>query len=152
MRFCQVSELMDWINAYHQALAEQYQSLADETVKERAALLLSYLSEHQKLLAESMSKYETDAADSLLTTWSDQCPELDLPDSVTQLRSTLSDKDTEEIIKQVIAFHDILIDMYKSIAEKASNPSVKALFESLAEMERKETMRTVRDAQRLEDY
>lgn len=152
MRFCQVSELIDWINAYHQALAEQYQSLADETVKERAALLLNYLSEHQKLLAESMSKYETDAADSLLTTWSDQCPELDLPDSVTQLRSTLSDKDTEEIIKQVITFHDILIDMYKSIAEKASNPSVKALFESLAEMERKETMRTVRDAQRLEDY
>jgi hypothetical protein len=152
MRFCQVAELMDWINAYHQALAEQYSVLADEAVKERAALLLNYLSDHQKVLSESMGKYEMDAADSLLTTWSDQCPDLDLPESVTQLHSTLSGKDTEEIIKYVIEFHDILIDMYKALAEKATNSSVKDLFENLAEMERQEAMRTVRDAQRLEDY
>ncbi len=152
MRFCQVSELMDWIDAYHQALAEQYAILADEAVRERAALLLKYLSEHQRLLAESMSKYEMDAANSLLTTWSDQCPELDLPESVTQLHSDLSGKGTEEIIKQVIEFHDILIDMYKTLAEKAPNSPVRDLFESLAEMERQEAMRTVRDAQRLEDY
>jgi hypothetical protein len=152
MRFCQVSELIDWIDAFHQALAEQYSVLADEAVKERAALLLNYLSEHQRLLAESMVKYETDAADSLLTTWSDQCPDLDLPESVTELHSALSGKDTEEIIKHVIEFHDILIDMYKALAERATNSSVKSLFENLAEMERQEAMRTVRDAQRLEDY
>ena len=152
MRFCQVSELLDWIDAYHEALAEQYKVLADEAVKERAALLLNYLSDHQRLLAESISKYETDTADSLLTTWSDQCPELDLPESVVQLHSTLSGKNTEEIIIYVIEFHDILIDMYKDLAEKAPNPSVKSLFENLAQMEQQEAMRTVRDAQRLEDY
>ena len=152
MRFCQVSELMDWIDAYHQALAEQYSLLADEAVKERAALLLNYLSEHQRLLAESVSKYETDAADSLLTTWSDQCPDLNLPESVTQLHDALSGKGTEEIIQHVIVFHDILIDMYKALAEKAPSSTVKELFENLAEMERQEAMRTVRDAQRLEDY
>lgn len=152
MRFCQVSELMDWIDAYHQALAEQYRVLADEAVKERAALLLNYLSEHQRVLAESIGKYEMDAADNLLAIWSDQCPELDLPESVTQLHSALSGKDTKEIIGQVIIFHDILIDMYKALAEKATNSSAKNLFEHLAEMERQEAMRTVRDAQRLEDY
>ena len=87
-----------------------------------------------------------------MTTWSDQCPDLDLPESVTQLHRALSGKDTEEIIKHVIEFHDILIDMYKELAKKATNSSVKDLFENLAEMERQEAMRTVRDAQRLEDY
>ena len=152
MRFCQVSDLIEWIDAYHQALAEQYRVLADEAAKERAALLLNYLSDHQRVLAESISKYEADAADSLLTTWSDQCPELDLPESVTQLHTALSGKNTEEIIKHVIDFHDILIDMYKALAKKSESSSVKDLFESLAEMERQEAMRTVRDAQRLEDY
>lgn len=152
MRFCQVSELLDWINAFHQALAEQYKVLADEAAKERAALLLNYLSDHQKILAESIGKYETDSADSLLTTWSDQCPELDLPESVTQLHKTLSGKSTEEIILYVIEFHDILVEMYKALAAKATNSSVKNLFESLAQMEKQEAMRTVRDAQRLEDY
>tara|TARA_R110001592_G_scaffold363396_2_gene687773 strand:- start:205435 stop:205893 length:459 start_codon:yes stop_codon:yes gene_type:complete len=152
MRFCQVSELLDWINAFHQALAEQYKVLADEASKERAALLLNYLSDHQKILAESINKYETDSADSLLTAWSDQCPEFDLPESVTQLHTTLSGKSTEEIILYVIEFHDILVEMYKTLAAKATNSSVKDLFESLAQMEKQEAMRTVRDAQRLEDY
>ena len=115
-------------------------------------MLLNYLSDHQRLLAESISKYEADAADSLLTTWSDQCLELDLPESVTQLHTALSGKSTEQIIKHVIDFHDILIDMYKALAKRAESPSVKDLFESLAEMERQEAMRTVRDAQLLEDY
>jgi rubrerythrin len=152
MRFCQVSELIDWIDTYHQALAEQYKVLANEAAKERAALLLNYLSEHHKVLAESIGKYETDAADSLLAIWSDKCPELNLPESVSELHNTLSGKNTEEIIKHVIEFHDILMDMYESLADEATNPSAKALFENLAEMERQEAMRTVRDAQRLEDY
>jgi rubrerythrin len=75
-----------------------------------------------------------------------------MPDSVTQLHKSLSGKDTEEIIKNVIEFHNLLIDIYKVLEEKATNPSVKALFENLAKMELQEQMRTVRDAQRLEDY
>jgi len=152
MRFCKISELLAWVSTYHQALAEKYMALADEAAKERAAMLLKYLSEHQKLLADSVNKYSDDAAQNLLTTWSDQCPELGLPDSVSQLHSSLSGKDTDEIIRNVIEFHNVLIDMYKALAEKATNPSVKELFEELAKMEQQEEMRVVRDAQRLEDY
>lgn len=152
MRFCQVSELLDWIEAFHHALAAQYKTLADQADQERAALLLNYLSEHQRVLAESIEKYEMDSADNLLTTWSDQCPDLDLPDSILELHNTLAGSDTEEIIKHVIAFHDILIGMYQSLANEATNASNKTLFESLAQMEQQEAMRTVRDAQRLEDY
>jgi rubrerythrin len=44
------------------------------------------------------------------------------------------------------------MNMYKALADKATNTSVKNLFENLSQMERQEAMRTVRDAQRLEDY
>lgn len=152
MRFCKISELLAWVSTFHQALAEKYMALANEATKERAALLLKYLSEHQQLLADSVNKYSDDAAESLLTTWSDRCPELDLPDSVSQLHSSLSGKETEEIIKTVIEFHNVMIDMYKDLAEKATSPTVKVLFENLAKMEQQEEMRAVRDAQRLEDY
>lgn len=152
MRFCKISELLAWVSTYHQALAEKYMALADESTKERAAMLLKYLSEHQQLLADSVNRYSDDAGESLLTTWSDQCPELDLPESVSQLHSTLSGKETDEIIRKVIELHNLLIDMYKALAEKATNSSVKELFENLAKMEQQEEMRVVRDAQRLEDY
>jgi len=152
MRFCKVSELLAWVSTYHQTLAQKYMSLADEASKERSALLLKYLSEHQQLLAQSVGKYAEDAADSLLASWSDQCPEFDIPDSVSQLHISLSNKDTDEIVRSVIEFHNQLIDMYKVLEEKATNPAVKAMFENLASMEQQEEMRTVRDAQRLEDY
>ncbi|CAA0093972.1 Uncharacterised protein [Halioglobus japonicus] len=152
MRFCKISELLTWVSTYHQTLAEKYMTLANETSKERAALLLRYLSEHQQILADSVGKYAEDAADSLLASWSDQCPEFDIPDSATQLHKSLSEKNTDEIIQNVIEFHNLLIVMYKELEEKATNPSVKALFESLGKMELQEEMRTVRDAQRLEDY
>jgi len=133
-------------------LAEKYLVLADGTSKERTALLLKYLSEHQQLLADSVGKYAEDAADKILATWCSQCPEFDIPDSVTQLQDSLADKDTDEIIQNVIKFHDQLIDMYKVLEENASNDAVKTLFETLAKMEKQEEMRTVRDAQRLEEY
>ena len=152
MRFCKVSELLAWVSTYHQTLAEKYMALADETTKERAALLLKYLSEHQQALADSVGMYVEEAADDLLASWSDQCPEFDIPDSVNQLHVSLSGKDTDEIVRNVIEFHNQLIDMYKVLEEKATNPSVKTLFETLAKMEQQEEMRTVRDAQRLEDY
>lgn len=152
MRFCKVSELLAWVSTYHQTLAVKYMALADETTKERAALLLKYLSEHQQVLADSVGKYAEEAADNVLASWSDQCPEFEIPDSVSQLHISLSGKDTDEIIMNVIEFHNQLIDMYKVLQEKATNPSVKTLFETLAKMEQQEEMRTVRDAQRLEDY
>jgi rubrerythrin len=126
--------------------------LAAGASRERAALLLKYLSEHQQVLADSLGQYAEDAADEFLAVWSDQCPELEMPDSVNQLHNKLSGKDTDEIVRSAIEFHDQLIDMYKLLEDKATNPSVKALFEALAKMEQKEEMRTVRDAQRLEDY
>lgn len=152
MRFCRVSELLAWVSTYHQTLAEKYMLLADEASRERAALLLKYLSEHQQMLADSLGHYAEDAADKLLASWFDQCPEFDMPDSVNQLHDKLSGKDTDEIVRSALEFHDQLIDMYKVLEENATNPSVKALFETLAKMEQKEEMRTVRDAQRLEDY
>lgn len=152
MRFFQVSELLDWISAFHEALADQYRLLADQTDKERAALLLNYLSDHERSLAESIEKYELDAADSILATWSGQSPELHLPESLVHLNRSLSGKDSQEIITCVIDFHNILIEMYNTLAENTASDSVKNLFENLAQMERHESMRTVRDAQRLEDY
>lgn len=152
MRFCQVEELLDWIRAFHDELAKQYDGLTDQSVKERTSLLLAYLADHQRLLADSIQKYETDTADSLLATWSDQCPDLELPQSLGELQKTLSGKETADIVNQAIYFHDQLIRIYKDLQEAAASDSVKELFDGLAEMEEHEKLRMVRDSLYLEDY
>lgn len=152
MRFCRVEELLDWVRAFHDELAKQYDGLTDQSAKEKTSLLLIYLADHQRLLAESIQKYETDTAGSLLTTWSEQCPDLDLPQSLDELQDTLSDKAITDIVIQAIYFHDLLIRIYKDLQEAAVSDSVKELFDRLAEMEEHEKLRMVRDSLYLEDY
>ena len=152
MRFCQVKELLDWIRAFHEELANQYDGLTDQSIKSRVGLLLTYLADHQRVLADSIEKFETDSANSLLTTWSDQCPDLELPDSLGELKNTLSGKETADVVQQAIGFHDLLIRIYTDLQEAAETDSIRELFQNLAELEKHEKLRMVRDALYLEDY
>ncbi len=152
MRFRTVKDILDWSQAFHAHLADQYDSLAAGHEQDRVGMLLTYLSDHQKMLKEAISEYETDAADGLLKTWYDEEINTSLPDSLDALRDELAANDTGKLLTQAIAFHDYLTAIYKSLADKSPNRAAQALFSSLASMEHHEQLRLARDALRLEDY
>ena len=151
MRFRQISDVLDWTRTFHDILANDYDELAKGHEKDRVGMLLQYLAEHERALSAAMQHYEEDAAESLLATWYDQSPEVKLPPNLDGLCDTLEKIDTDTVLALSMVFHDILIDMYKVFAAKAPTPAAKALFDSLLSQETREKMRTVRDAQRLED-
>jgi len=152
MRFCQMKEVLDWAVSFHDRLAEEFDRLGDDATKERVSLLLEYLADHQRMLMSSMEKYEIDVADQLLNTWSQECPPLELPESLEELRITLSGKESNDIINEAIKFHDELIRTYSELERAAEVDQVREMFANLASLEKNEKMRMVRDAQYLNDY
>lgn len=146
MRFCQVSEILEWVEAFHEQIAKEYDRVKVEPNSERVISLLNYMADHERKLNESIKKFEIGAADEFLNTWSQECPPLELPESLEELHRTLSGKNTTNIIAQAIEFHDLLISAYKELTAAAEVESVKALFKDLADLEQNEKLQTIRDA------
>ncbi len=150
MRFKQIEDILNWVAQFHGDLESKYLELKVGAEKERVALLLDYLADHEHNLANAIMKYREDAAPHLLSTWFNQVPEVNYLRKLSALSQHLSGADTMEVVNMAIECHDLLIDMYKSLQAAGDTPSTKALFQSLLEMEEHEKIRMVRDAARLE--
>lgn len=152
MRFKQIEDILDWVIQFHVDLEVKYRELEDGTEKERVALLLDYLADHEHNLADAIKRYKNDDASTrLLSTWFNQMPEVNYPERLAALSQRLSGVGTSEMVSIAIECHDLLIGMYKNLEASSVAPSSKALFQSLIAMEEHEKIRMVRDAARLED-
>jgi len=151
MRFRQVSEVLQWAQLFHDSLAKDYETLAKDHEKDRVGMLLHYLAEHQRALGLALQHYEEDAQASVLNTWFNRVPKIDLPPDLNSLAKALEKLDTRGVLDLAITFHDALIHIYQTLAMQTSIPTIEALFQDLAGQETQEKIRTVRDALRLED-
>lgn len=151
MHFRQVRDILEWIQAIHEHLAQRYCQLADQSTHERVTLMLQYLADHETALKNSLQAYEADADEGVLDTWIDGA-QPELPASLAELKIDLQDASVMDIVKIAITSHDFLIGMYKELHELTDAETVREMFANLLELERHESMRTVRDAHRLEGY
>src|SRR5690606_42124719 len=86
IRYRQIREILDWMQAFHERLSIEYQTMSQGQVRERVALLLEYLADHQKKLKNAIKQYEEGASEKLLNSWHDHFPELELPESRSEER------------------------------------------------------------------
>ncbi len=152
MRFRQVREILEWNQTIHEQLAQRYAELAQQSSDERVTLMLRYLADHETALQNAVQAYETDAADALLETWFDQAPALELPASLAELKINLQQASVMDIVKIAINTHEFLMAIYRELHDLSDVATAREVFANLLELEQHEAMRTVRDAQRLEDY
>src|SRR5690554_996763 len=152
IRYRQIREILDWIEAFHERLSIEYERMSQGQVRERVALLLQYLSDHQRQLQNTIKKYGESASEEILNTWHDHFPELDLPETLDELKHHLSVIDTNDVIQLAIKFHDVLICLFEEIRNTAPTDEVRDVFDNLAMMERQEKERMVRDSAFLEDF
>lgn len=151
IRYRQIREILDWIQAFHERLSIEYETMSQGQVRERVALLLQYLAEHQRRLQNAIKNFGDTASSEVLNTWHDHFPELDLPETLDELKHHLAVIDTEDVIQLAVKFHDVLICLFEEIRNTASTDEVRDVFDSLVQMERREQERMVRDSAFLED-
>jgi hypothetical protein len=149
MRYKTVQDILDQASALHQRVAALADEAAVEQDRQRLALVLDYLADHQTRLQSAIDAFKDEAGDRVLTTWFDRAPEVELPDLDEASLATLEDVD--DLIDRVVGFHDRIIELYANLRDQARIEAVEAIFADLAELEQHEKMELIQGSRQLQD-
>lgn len=144
-------ELIDWTRNLHQELARCLAHCASNHEEERARALMSYLSSHEEELVRIVDEFKRQSAKNTLETRVYDY----LKHNPIQTHRTCDEHYTEldfkGIYREVMNFHDQVMDLYRVMASKAEIPEARELLEGLLEMETHESMRLARQIGRMDD-
>ncbi|WP_373184816.1 ATPase [Halopseudomonas sp.] len=144
-------ELIDWTRDLHQNLARCLAHCSTLHDEERARALLDYLSSHEAELARIIDGFEHQSVPRALETRVYDYLKHSPIKTHETCDGAFSRKDSQEIFREVIDFHEQVMDLYKILSEKAEIPEARELLEQLLEMEKNETMRLARQVGRMDD-
>lgn len=144
-------ELIDWSRDLHQHLAHCLKDSATRHEEERARALLEYLSSHESELARIIDEFKHQSARNTLETRVYDYLRHNPIETHRTCDESYEKLDFGGIYREVMDFHEQVMDLYKSLAEKAEIPEAQALFEALLDMETHESMRLARQIGRMDD-
>ncbi|MCC5865456.1 MAG: hypothetical protein JJU31_10085 [Wenzhouxiangella sp.] len=149
MRYKTVRDILNEASALHDKLAALSYRAAEASKDRRSGLVLDYLADHQNQLRKAITAFEDDAAERVMATWFDRSPELDLPE--VQATDLADVNDLEALIEKVVEFHDRITELYANLRDQSRAQEVRAVFASLAELERHEKMELTHSTRQLQD-
>jgi hypothetical protein len=146
----QTRTIIDHTRDFHKRISLYYHRLADSTQKQRVKLLLDYMSEHEKRLANYIEEYEETAPASILNTWFQSASNTDAGRLLQDIELG-SNQSIDDIIDLGIQISECVLEVYRKLADQAEPESVQQIFASLLNMEEKAQKQFARDAGRLAD-
>lgn len=151
MKIETLRDVLEFTQKYHHALSESMQQCEKESEQARSKLLLSYLSEHEQKLSDTIKHYEEDASLNALNTWCyDYLDKQPIVPSA-QCDQPFSEWSTEEIIVEVERIHSEIINLYKHLQDLVGTPSAVELIKGPVNLEEHEAMRMAHSTNRLID-
>ena len=150
MPYGQAKEIIDSARAFHQRASIFYQQLHDKTEGARVKMLLDYLVRHEAHLERALANYTEEVRTKALDAWYQYAQEHCLlqPFDVSQYPTNMTAKDVLEIGLNI---DSCLIASYKGMAEAATNPEVREIFENLLLMEKQKKHKLARVALEIEE-
>lgn len=143
MRFEQTKDILEHARTFHNYVAEYYHQLKEKSNKERLKMFLDYFEEHERHLEETIADYEESLNEKLLKTWFKMSP---CEEVFKKLQALLKagENSVEQLIQLALQVDDCLINMYKTLAERAEVPKLRELFTDLIQLEENEKRKAVR--------
>ena len=145
MPYGQAKEILDYARVYHRKVGEFYQQLSDKATSARVKMLLDYLVRHKAHLDNALGEFEADIQSKALETWyqysQDKC--LFAPLDATQYSADMT---AEEVLALGVTIDSCLLASYKGMADTATTPEVRAIFENLLQMDEQEKHKLARIA------
>ena len=133
-------DLIEWNAGVHDMLADRMHKGAEVNGDERAKGLLIYLAGHEQTLANIVRKVGDHADDKALNTWLyEHLSEELLPKH--DLKVDFNNWGYERISKTVFDIHNQIIDLYRSLLERAPIPEAGEVMRELYDMQKHETLR-----------
>lgn len=146
-----LKDVLHWTREFHQHLSQCLSDCADKNTDERARMLLTYLSDHEKALTQVVSGFEISGDEHALNTW---CYEYVAKHPIVQhvhCDAPYTELDATQIMAVIVDQHQQVIELYRYLAARADIPSAKELMESLRSLEEHEMMRMAQTSNRFED-
>ncbi|WP_152207327.1 ATPase [Marinobacter changyiensis] len=144
-------ELIDWTRDLHEHLSRCLKHCATQHEEERARALLEYLSSHESELARIVDEFKHQSAKNTLETRVYDNLRHNPIETHRTCDEPYAKLDFDGIYREVMDFHEQVMDLYKTLSEKAEIPEAQELFEALLEMETHESMRLARQIGRMDD-
>lgn len=145
-----LNDVLHWTAGLHRTLSERLEKGAEQTRSQRTRLLLDYLSDHEKSLAETLERCEADGISQALNAWFYEYVSNN-PLAGLQAAETFAELDVDDIMAEMVKVNDQLLDLYRNLYERANSLSAKELLEGLLELESHEAMQMSQGANRLKD-
>ena len=146
----QTRSIIDHTRIFHGWTSQYYHRLADSTQRSRVKLLLDYMSEHEKRLADCLAAYEDTAPQKILNTWLQSAGTTDAAKLLedVELGPRMS---VDDVIDLGVSLSECALVVVRNLAEGAEPESVRQVFANLSSLEEKAQQQFVRDAGRLAD-
>lgn len=145
------AEVLEWTQQLHTDLAEVLARAARTNKDERARMLLSYLAEHEVEMADNVAAFSSRADAKALGTHIYHYISHKVIDSEGICSAPYDTMDFDEISQLVFGLHDEVLDLYRTLLEKADIPELATLLEGLVQLEEHQVKLMVTQAGRMND-
>ena len=150
MPYGQAKEIVDSAQEFHKRASAFYQQLADKAEGVRVKMLLDYLVRHEAHLDQALGDFKDEIKSKALNAWyqyaQEQC--LMQPFDVNQYPKNMTVKEVMEIGLDI---DSCLVASYKGMAETATTPECREIFQSLLLMEKQQKHKLARIALEIDE-
>lgn len=152
MAFETTKDVLDHAREFHFQLSEFYRVLSNKSEKLRVKMLLDYMSQHEKYLEETLGRYEEEMAKKILNTWFQYPPPKGILNTCREISIEEKEEYTvDDVIEMAVKLDQCLIDLYNEMIKNTETEEMREVFTNLLEMEKRQELQFVRDAQELKD-
>ena len=145
------AEVLEWTRQLHTDLAEALGRCARKNADERARMLLNYLAEHEVEMATSVAAFASRADAQALETHVSHYISHKVIKSEHICALPYDTMGFDDISQAVFGLHDDVLDLYRTLLEKADIPELSTLLEGLVQLEEQQVMLMVTQAGRMND-
>jgi hypothetical protein len=152
MRYNQVKDLINWVEAYHGRLAEQYRAKAGAAESERLQMVLNYLADHETRMQAGLRAIfnESHKKRDVLDTWFDDPNDFPQPPQLEQLADKPVGNSIDSVMESAVEAHRTLEALYRHRVDRAVIEPEAEFFNALAEGHNAELRRIVAGIEELQ--
>ena len=140
----QARDVVIQARTFHQELGLFYKKLEHHAHRERVKLLLEYLVDHERRMAEHMDALQESLPRTVLDTWFRNAPEMPAPVSM-DTTGISPDMTPAEVICMALDLDERMLKVFKHVALQSPVQEVREAFMELYEEGRRERNKLVLD-------
>lgn len=135
------AHVLDELISFHEELSVQYGSLAEKSSVPLSAMLLQFMADREKKLADTLERYEATTPYKVLKTWIQIAFPEDLESFLGSIQpEMLPDLEPEQVYELGSRVDGFIAKLLAHLYHSCETPEVKALFQDLIKGEHDESV------------